>query len=72
MRALVLAPHAGIWVHSFPEALIAEVLDKVDRYRQELFADLMRRQEGKTDEAGIVMQINFQAFPLMDSQRTQS
>jgi hypothetical protein len=26
MRALVFAPHAGIWVHAFPEALIADAL----------------------------------------------
>jgi len=26
MRALVFAPHAGIWVHAFPEALVADAL----------------------------------------------
>ena len=30
MKVLVFAPHAGIWVHAFPEALIAESLMKAD------------------------------------------
>lgn len=55
-----------------PASMIADVLDKVDRYRRELFQELMEQQAGKPDTDGIVMQINFQAFPLMEPQRGQT
>ena len=33
MKILFFAPHAGIWVHAFPEALIAESLAKAASLR---------------------------------------
>lgn len=47
-----------------PTELETELKDKVDDFRKELFAWLMREQKNKDDIQGEVYQCNFQVFPL--------
>lgn len=53
-----------------PSTLLPEVLKRVDDYRRDLFDWLVQQQHGQKAIDGEIMQINFQAFPVTDVQRT--
>lgn len=49
-----------------PESLIAQLYDRVEGFRRELFDWVMAEQESYAGVPGQVVQINFQAFPVTD------
>ncbi|RMF17554.1 MAG: TIGR02147 family protein, partial [Candidatus Dadabacteria bacterium] len=53
-----------------PHALAEKLLARVDGFRQELFDWLVREQVGMQGVDGDVMQVNFQAFPVTELERT--